>query len=213
MSYPPPNDPYGQGQQQPYGQGEQPQYGQPQQPYGQPQQPQYGQPQQPYGQPAPGYGQPAYGAPAPGYGAPGYGAGVPVSYANWIQRVGSYIIDGLVTVPFSILAVTIGRGTDEYGFPTVNAAYYIFLLLGIAVSGYNRWYLAGTTGQSWGKKALGQKLVDQNTGQTIGAGKAFLRDLAHIVDAIICYIGFLWPLWDEKRQTLSDKICSTVVIR
>ncbi|WIM98469.1 RDD family protein [Actinoplanes oblitus] len=211
MSYPPPNDPYGQGQQPPYGQGEQPQYGQqPQQPYGQPQygQPQqpYGQPQQPYGQPAPGYGQPAYGA-------PGYGPGMPVGYASWIARVGSYLIDGLVTVPFTILAVTIGQGKDEYGLPTVNAAYYIFLLLGIVASGYNRWYLAGTTGQSWGKKALGQKLVDQNTGQTIGAGKAFLRDLAHVVDVITCYIGFLWPLWDEKKQTLSDKICSTVVVR
>jgi uncharacterized RDD family membrane protein YckC len=206
MSYPPPNDPYGQGQQQPYGQGEQPQYGQPQQPYGQ-------QPQQPYGQPQQPYGQPAYGQPAGYGGAPGYGAGMPVGYASWIQRVGGYLIDGLVSLPFGILAAIFGRGTDEYGLPTVNASYYIFLLLGIVASGYNRWYLAGTTGQSWGRKALGIKLVDLNTGQTIGGLKAFLRDLAHIVDAIICYIGFLFPLWDEKKQTLADKICSTVVVK
>jgi uncharacterized RDD family membrane protein YckC len=32
------------------------------------------------------------------------------------------------------------------------------------------------------------------------------------VDAFICYIGFLWPLWDTKRQTLADKIMQTVVI-
>jgi hypothetical protein len=26
-------------------------------------------------------------------------------------------------------------------------------------------------------------------------------------------IGYLWPLWDGKRQTFADKIVGTVVIR
>jgi uncharacterized RDD family membrane protein YckC len=42
---------------------------------------------------------------------------------------------------------------------------------------------------------------------------AFVRDLCHFVDAIICYVGFLFPLWDDKRQTLADKIVSTVVVK
>jgi len=41
---------------------------------------------------------------------------------------------------------------------------------------------------------------------------AFLRDLCHFIDAVICYVGFLFPLWDAKRQTLADKIMKTVVI-
>jgi hypothetical protein len=40
-----------------------------------------------------------------------------------------------------------------------------------------------------------------------------VRDLAHFVDNILCYIGWLWPLWDDKSQTLSDKIMGTVVIQ
>jgi uncharacterized RDD family membrane protein YckC len=187
MTYPPPpnNDPYGQ---QP------PQYGQ-QQP------PQYGAPQPP-----------PYGAPA--YGMPGYGAAPAVDYASWIQRVGAYFVDGLVTVPFSILGAVLGRGTDEAtGLPTVNALYYVFVLLGLVVTAYNRWFQAGKTGQSWGKKALGIRLVGEQTGQPIGAGLAFGRDIAHIVDAVICYVGFLFPLWDAKKQTLSDKICKTVVLK
>ena len=32
------------------------------------------------------------------------------------------------------------------------------------------------------------------------------------VDAVICLIGFLFPLWDAKRQTLADKILTTVVL-
>jgi uncharacterized RDD family membrane protein YckC len=81
------------------------------------------------------------------------------------------------------------------------------------LNGYNRWYLGGKTGQSWGKKALGLHLVGEQTGQPIGPGMAFVRDLAHIVDAIICYIGFLFPLWDAKKQTLADKIVKTLVIK
>ena len=41
---------------------------------------------------------------------------------------------------------------------------------------------------------------------------AFVRDLAHIVDSVICYIGYLFPLWDARRQTFADKIMSTVVL-
>ncbi|GGN82671.1 hypothetical protein GCM10010112_60300 [Actinoplanes lobatus] len=165
-------------------------------------------PNDPYGNqtpPPPPYG----GAP---YGGAPYG-GPAVNYANWGQRVGAYLIDGIITAPFGILASTLGQGTDENGLPTVNAFYWIFQLLAFVVSGYNRWYLAGKTGQSWGKKALGLTLVDVNSGQPIGAGKAFLRDLAHIIDGLICLIGYLFPLWDAKRQTIADKIVSTVVTR
>ncbi len=144
---------------------------------------------------------------APGYGAPA------TNYASWIQRVGAYLIDGLITAPFGILAALLGRDTDPAtGLPTLNAMYWIFLVLGLALNAYNRWYLAGKTGQSWGRKALGIRLVGEQTGQPIGPLMAFVRDLAHIVDSIICYIGFLFPLWDAKRRTLADKLVKTVVV-
>ena len=41
---------------------------------------------------------------------------------------------------------------------------------------------------------------------------AFVRDLCHIIDQVICYIGYLFPLWDAKRQTLADKIMTTVCL-
>ena len=156
-----------------------------------------------YGQPGP-YGQPgAYGQPAGGYGAPQGGyvsqAG---NYSSWLYRVGAYLID---IVPVWIL---IGIGVASHN----SAVYFIFLLAGFAVTAYNRWYQAGKTGQSWGKRALNMNLIGEQTGQPIGPGKAFLRDICHIVDSIICYVGFLFPLWDAKRQTLADKIMQTVVI-
>lgn len=162
------------------------------------------------GQPAYG-GQPSYGQPS--YGQPAYGGAPSVAYASWIQRVGASVIDALCVAPFSILAVVLGRGTDDAtGLPTVNAFYYVFLLLALLVTAYNRWYQAGKTGQSWGKKALGIRLIGEQSGQPVGAGLAFGRDICHFVDSIICYIGYLFPLWDAKKQTIADKIVKTLVV-
>jgi uncharacterized protein DUF2752/RDD family protein len=59
---------------------------------------------------------------------------------------------------------------------------------------------------------LGLRLVGDKTGEPVGAGLAFARDICHLVDSVICYVGWLFPLWDAKRQTIADKIVSTVVL-
>jgi Protein of unknown function (DUF2752) len=43
-------------------------------------------------------------------------------------------------------------------------------------------------------------------------GMTTARDICHVLDSLACYIGWLFPLWDAKRQTFADKIVSTVVI-
>jgi hypothetical protein len=56
------------------------------------------------------------------------------------------------------------------------------------------------------------RLVSEETGQPIGMLMAFVRDICHILDSLICYVGWLFPLWDAKRQTLADKIVKSVVV-
>jgi uncharacterized RDD family membrane protein YckC len=151
--------------------------------------------------PGPSYPDPNYpgpGNPAPGYPAPGVAS---VSYANWGQRVGAYLIDALPV----IILDTIGR---EISF----GVYAVFALIGLAYTVYNRWYLGGTTGQSFGKKVLNLRLISEQSGQPIGPLMAFLRDICHILDTLACFVGWLFPLWDAKRQTFADKIVNTVVV-
>jgi hypothetical protein len=47
-------------------------------------------------------------------------------------------------------------------------------------------------------------------GSTPGFGMAFLRKPAHVLGSLACYVGWLWPLWDAKKQTFADKVCGTV---
>ena len=89
----------------------------------------------------------------------------------------------------------------------------LFYLVGIGLAIWNIVIRQGSTGQTVGKQVLGLKLVGADTGQPIGAGKTFLRQITHILDGLACYIGYLWPLWDEKRQTFADKINNTYVIK
>ena len=92
------------------------------------------------------------------------------------------------------------------------AAVLVSALAGLAYVVWNLGYKQGTTGSSIGKSIMKFKVVSEQTGQPIGFGPSILRQLAHIVDGVICYIGYLFPLWDAKRQTIADKILSTICL-
>lgn len=130
-----------------------------------------------------------------------------MNYAAWPQRAAGIIIDDLIfAVPYGIGFLFLGHG----GFATLIFLLLVLVAIGLAV--YNRWILGGGTGQTWGRQAVNIRLISEQTGQPIGAGMAFVRDIAHAVDSAICFVGWLFPLWDAKRQTLADKILSTVVV-
>lgn len=179
---------------------------------------------------------PAYGAPIGYAGSPAYGVGGPWGpLAGWGTRVLAYLIDQVVQlvgmVPYVLGIVLFVSGAPKahnYDSTYPGAAPVVtggdtalmvaggllcllglLLMLGLAI--WNRAFKQGRTGQSIGKKTMGIMLLDENTGRPIGAGMAFVRDLAHTLDAFF-YLGYLWPLWDDKRQTFADKILSTVVV-
>ena len=215
----PPNDPYGQQPpQEPYGQ--QPGYGQQSGSQGYGQQPSYGD-QPGYGQ-QPGYGEP-YGQQS-AYGQPAGGAG----YAHWVKRVGAYLVDAFLTslaglpllIGYVMLVASLDPVTDpETGVVTTtgdpSGLSLLLMLVGLltylAFFIWNTFIKQGRTGYTIGKGMLGIKLIGEQTGRPIGAGMAFVRQLAHVLDGI-CLLGYLWPLWDPKRQTFADKIMSSVVI-
>jgi uncharacterized RDD family membrane protein YckC len=238
VSQPPgPENPYGGPPQQPYGQDPYAQGypQQPTQPYGQPgQYPQQG------GYPGPpGYGypqqQPGYPAQAPyGYPQGNLPPGMP-PLASWGARVGATLLDALMFMLIPMGMATAGtlqimvkaadriNDCDDAGIPRdscpsphVSGGSVTLMLIGgllSLVAGLFLCYREGKTGQTPGKKIVGIRLLREHDGSTLGFGLAFGRRLLHIVDGIPCYLGYLWPLWDDKKQTFTDKIVHTVVIR
>ncbi len=217
----------GYGQQQGYGQQgyvQQPygQYGYAQQPYAHQGHGQYAQGQQAYAhQPYPGYGQQPYGqygyaqqqygqvAPYGPYAqASPYAAPSPDMLGSWLQRVGATLIDVLVVAPPSIVANVL--------LVTGNGSPLLLNLLSLITLGLFIWNYCirqGGKGQTIGKQVLGIKLVRETDGQPIGGLWCLLRAFCHVLDALPICVGYLWPLWDKKRQTFTDKIMHTLVVR
>jgi len=76
---------------------------------------------------------------------------------------------------------------------------------------FNIGFLGGSTGASLGRMAAGTRLVREETLQPIGAAMGVGRYFLHILDAAIFCIGFLFPLWTKKRQTIADMLMKTIV--
>jgi uncharacterized RDD family membrane protein YckC len=150
------------------------------------------------------------------------------AYTSWIMRVGAAIIDYLPIAIVQAIAYGVAYGTGEtsctpsvYGYGgecvTTMTGFGVALLglgwvLTVAYWLWNWGYRQGTTGFSIGKSVLKFKVVSEATGQPIGFGMSVLRQIAHFIDAVICYIGYLLPLFTAKRQTIADMLLSTVCL-
>jgi uncharacterized RDD family membrane protein YckC len=193
-----------------------------------------------YGAPgygAPGYGAPGYGYQAPGYGAPGYGApgygttqvgygyaqAVGAPLAGFWSRFAASLIDSFVLgVPMFVLSLALFdpvQESSDFGSTTTFSWSWgggpgWFQLVSLAVQVTYFAYFLGTSGQTLGAKALGIRVVDANSLEPgIGIGRGVGRYFGSLVSGVVCYLGYLWMLWDDQNQTWHDKMAGTKVVK
>jgi uncharacterized RDD family membrane protein YckC len=162
--------------------------------------------------PMPTAGMPPPMAPPPGMPPPPPGMasaapGVHVSQfgplANWGPRALGILIDILIILVADIVFIVLAA--------IVHPLVFLLWIVGLLGWLFMAWQV-GETGQSPGMRVVGLKCVQNQTGQVLGFGMGVVRGLANIINSIICYIGWLFPLWDKQRQTVADKIMSTYVV-
>lgn len=188
--------------------------------------------------PPPGGGYQAPPGPAAGYsqvpGAPPSGQLPQEAYTPWGTRALAWLID---YIPFFII-LGIGWGlllgtretacitdTSEYdlgefcatGASTLGqVSFGLSFIVGLAYIIWNLGYRQGTTGSSIGKAIMKFKVVSEKTGQPLGFGMSSVRELIYLVIyfgcGILWLVAVLFPLWDQKRQTLVDKIIPTIAL-
>lgn len=166
-----------------------------------------------------GQGVPAAQGPA-GYQWPGYGVtmapprpttsyGAPL--ADWWARVGAMVLDSVILlVPGFSIAAVIGLFGSGPG-----AASLQFVVL-VVMGGAYFTVLNGTgRGQTVGNIAASVAVRDVAEDTVVGVGRSMLRwfvRLALYVFVLPGLLSDLWPLWDDRRQTLADKVARTVVV-
>lgn len=143
----------------------------------------------------------------------------------------AFLLDALPIVGLAVLAVvlmyltrnrvcdgdTSARDLGAQCASVVSPLGVIAFVVGwLAMVGFCVWnlgYRQGRTGSSIGKSAMGLRVVDVASGESIGFWRSVIRQLAHVADLLSVGLGYLWPLWDAKNQTFADKLASTVCVR
>ena len=120
-------------------------------------------------------------------------------FAGYGARVGAWFIDLLITL---VLAITI-------------VGPILYLAFTMARKGENN-------GQTFGKQAVGIRVIRED-GQQWDFGTALLREfvvkgllfgtLGSFFLLIPTLVDVLFPLWDERKQALHDKVVGSYVVK
>lgn len=151
------------------------------------------------------------------------------AYTPWSQRVAAALID---LIPVLLLSVTPFLALDVIGgavcrglsdptdalwceretvvWEVIANSFTVVVIVAYVV--WNHCHRQGRTGQSIGKQVMRFGVVSETNWRPIGFGPSIGRLLAHYIDQLACFVGYLLPLWDVKRRTLADMIVGTVCV-
>ena len=123
-------------------------------------------------------------------------------YAGFWKRFFAAFIDGIIIgIPTYIITYLLS------GMPILAN------LIGIVIAvGYFVYFESGEKMGGIGKQALGLKVIDEATQGRITPVKALGRYFGRLLSAVILMIGYFMMLFNDKNQTLHDKLAGTVVV-
>ena len=125
----------------------------------------------------------------------------PVVYARFWARFGASFIDGLILLVPNLIV--------QYLTPdNLYTRLFIEAIIGWLYSALQE---SGPSMATIGKRALSIKVTDLD-GNRITFGQASGRHFGRYLSAMILLMGYFMMLWDDKSQTLHDKMAGTLVI-
>jgi Mce-associated membrane protein len=128
--------------------------------------------------------------------------------AGWWARAGAFAIDVLLGAGLVAAALMTGWSAPPRGW-----LWWLCMIIAavtVVAIGANRLLLPANTGWSLGRAVFGIAVVDRD-GDVVGTPRLALRDLAHLVDTVPLFLGWLWPLIDRRGRTFADILVGTEV--
>jgi uncharacterized RDD family membrane protein YckC len=140
--------------------------------------------------------------------------------ADVLRRFGAVLLDGLLAVaigiPAGILGLVISTNPPTSRTDAIlTVALFVILLTIVGLMSYSALiYALWAYGLTPGKWMLGIRVVNRDTGLPAGFWRMALRQIVgQWISAVVCYLGFIWVLFDANRQGWHDKIANTLVVR
>lgn len=139
-------------------------------------------------------------------------------YAGFVSRMCAFLIDlVLIAVGISLTATIVSAIVSLLGLQTFYSDFVgIIAFLGATINGFIVvigylllfWLL---TGQTPGMLIFGLRVVSKDGGR-VTFWRAVGRIFGYVLSIAIFFIGFLWILWDDRRQGWHDKLGGTFVV-
>ena len=156
-----------------------------------------------------------------------------LDFASWPIRLVAYLIDDVlptIGIGLFILGVGLSLGLSLQNFGGENPAGLIFTMaaitmlvagVGLLIGYFVWWLIVLGRAQTPGKQIVGIRAVNY-VGEPLSRGMMFVREflvkgllfglLYALTLGILFLVDNLWPLWDNKKQALHDKIVNTYVV-
>lgn len=126
----------------------------------------------------------------------------PTNYAGFWERFAAAFIDTIICwVISTLLSIFLFENSIVGGLVNVVWQWLYYSL-----------QESSAVQATLGKRALNIKVTTVD-GARISFGQATGRYFGKIISAIILFIGYLMMLWDDRKQTLHDKMAGTLVLK
>jgi Mce-associated membrane protein len=128
--------------------------------------------------------------------------------ASWPARAGAFAVDVLLGVGVIATMALLALAAPWMGWlwwVFIGAAALVFVLMAV-----NRLLVPTITGWSLGRALFGIA-GRKRDGSPAGLTRLVARDVAHLLDTVALFVGWLWPLWDRRRRTFADLLLRTEV--
>ena len=138
---------------------------------------------------------------------------LPMRYAAYSRRASALAIDSIWWTVI-VLFVPLGPSMEDLLMAPESfaATILLWLAIGQCIPILATGVLWAVWGTSPGKRALHLRIVDADTGEPMTVRQAGLRTLGYLLSFAICGAGFLWVLFNQRKQALHDRMANTVVI-
>jgi uncharacterized RDD family membrane protein YckC len=138
--------------------------------------------------------------------------------ASWGRRLAALLVDGAVLTAI-VLTTMLAAGVplDDVNSTIWDGSSLALIALFVLPEAIYDTVMIGSRNQTFGKMAVGIKVVGADDRAPIGYARAFRRWLSTAalwaLFTVPGVVDHLWPLHDRRNQTFHDKFARSVVVR